>query len=191
MQQILMVTYQEMNKHDLKFTMDDIASQLGMSKKTLYKLFRSKNDLITAVIQALLQVALATEEKVMQANIPLAQKISNFLLSDMEDFPHPSSLMARDIHNHHPEAYRLLSDFSAKRTERLAKLLEQGIEEGIIASVPTGFIGELLGSTAETIIRNKMAEKHHLTLHESMKITIQLIMKGLLTLPEEQKLKNS
>lgn len=191
MQQILMVTYQEMNKHGLKFTMDDIASQLGMSKKTLYKLFRSKNDLITAVIQALLQVALATEEKVMQANIPLAQKISNFLLSDMEDFPHPSSLMARDIHNHHPEAYRLLSDFSAKRTERLAKLLEQGIEEGIIASVPTGFIGELLGSTAETIIRNKMAEKHHLTLHESMKITIQLIMKGLLTLPEEQKLKNS
>lgn len=191
MQQILMVTYQEMNKHGLKFTMDDIASQLGMSKKTLYKLFRSKNDLITAVIQALLQVALATEEKVMQANIPLAQKISNFLLSDMEDFPHPSSLMARDIHNHHPEAYRLLSDFSAKRTERLAKLLEQGIEEGIIASVPTGFIGELLGSTAETIIRNKMAEKHHLTLHESMKITIQLIMKGLLTLPEEQKFKNS
>lgn len=191
MQQILMVTYQEMNKHGLKFTMDDIASQLGMSKKTLYKLFRSKNDLITAVIQALLQVALATEEKVMQANIPLAQKISNFLLSDMEDFPHPSSLMARDIHNHHPEAYRLLSDFSAKRTERLAKLLEQGIEEGIIASVPTGFIGELLGSTAETIIRNKMAEKHHLILHESMKITIQLIMKGLLTLPEEQKLKNS
>lgn len=187
MQQILMVTYQEMNKHGLKFTMDDIASQLGMSKKTLYKLFRSKNDLITAVIQALLQVAVATEEKVLQADVPLTQKISNFLLCEMEDFPHPSSLMARDIHNHHPEAYKLLANFSAERTELLAKLLEQGIEEGVIASVPTGFIGELLSSTAETIIRNKMAEKHHLTLHESMKITIQLIMKGLLTLPEEQK----
>lgn len=187
MQQILLVTYQEMNKHGLKFTMDDIASQLGMSKKTLYKLFRSKNDLITAVVQALLQVALATEEKVMQADVPLSQKISNFLLSDMEDFPHPSSLMARDIHNHHPEAFRLLSDFAAKRTERLSKLLEQGIKEGLIAPVPTGFVGELLGSTAETIIRNKMAEKHHLTLQESMKITIQLIMRGLLTLPEDEK----
>lgn len=186
MQQILMVTYREMNKHGLKFTMDDIAAQLGMSKKTLYKLFRSKNDLITAVIQSLLQAAQATEDKAMQANVPLSQKLSNFLLTEMDDFPHPSSLMARDIHNHHPEAYRLLSDFGAKRTQRLAKLLEQGIQEGLIAPVPTGFIGELLSGTAETIIRNKLAEKHHLTLHESMKITIQLIMKGLLTLPDEK-----
>lgn len=187
MQQILMTTYQEMNKRGLKFTMDDIATQLGMSKKTLYKLYRSKSDLIIAVVQALLDFALATEEKVMQANVPLSQKISNFLISDMEDFPHPSSLLARDIHNHHPEAFQLLSDFTTKRAERFSKLLEKGIEEGLLAPIPAGFIGELLSGIGETIIRNKLPEKHHLTFHESMRITTQLVMRGLLTFSAEKK----
>lgn len=48
---ILSVTAQEMNLHGLKFTMDDIARRLGMSKKTLYKLFRSKDELVLSVIK--------------------------------------------------------------------------------------------------------------------------------------------
>jgi AcrR family transcriptional regulator len=42
---ILEGTIQVFNEKGLKFTMDDIASLLGMSKKTIYKVFRDKEEL--------------------------------------------------------------------------------------------------------------------------------------------------
>ena len=42
---ILEGTIQAFNKKGLKFTMDDIASLLGMSKKTIYTVFRDKESL--------------------------------------------------------------------------------------------------------------------------------------------------
>jgi len=68
MQQILVTTYQEMNKYGMKFTMDDVAAQLGMSKKTLYKLFRSKNELVLAVIESLIQFVKAKEQIVLKSD---------------------------------------------------------------------------------------------------------------------------
>jgi AcrR family transcriptional regulator len=38
-------------------SMDDIAGQLGMSKKTLYQYFSDKDELVDAVMQAELRVA--------------------------------------------------------------------------------------------------------------------------------------
>ena len=57
MYQILITTYHEMMEHGLKFRMDDIASHLGISKKTLYKMFDSKSDLVLAVVTLLTKSA--------------------------------------------------------------------------------------------------------------------------------------
>ena len=34
-------------KQGVKFTMDELASELGMSKKTIYTVFRDKNELLS------------------------------------------------------------------------------------------------------------------------------------------------
>lgn len=47
---ILEGTIQAFNKKGLKFTMDDIASLLGMSKKTIYTVFQDKNTLVSEMV---------------------------------------------------------------------------------------------------------------------------------------------
>ena len=37
-------------KQGVKFTMDELASELGMSKKTIYTVFRDKNELLIAMV---------------------------------------------------------------------------------------------------------------------------------------------
>ena len=44
---ILEGTIQAFNKKGLKFTMDDIAALLGISKKTIYTVFQDKNTLVS------------------------------------------------------------------------------------------------------------------------------------------------
>ena len=41
------------NKKGLKFTMDDLAGQLGISKKTIYTVFRDKEELFLEMVDYL------------------------------------------------------------------------------------------------------------------------------------------
>ena len=45
-EQILDATVLVFNKKGMKFTMDDIARELGMSKKTIYTVFADKQELV-------------------------------------------------------------------------------------------------------------------------------------------------
>lgn len=47
---ILEGTIQAFNKKGLKFTMDDIAALLGISKKTIYTVFQDKNTLVSEMV---------------------------------------------------------------------------------------------------------------------------------------------
>lgn len=52
-QQILAATIGAFHAAGMKFTMDDLAKRLGMSKKTIYTLFRDKQALLLAMVDYL------------------------------------------------------------------------------------------------------------------------------------------
>jgi Transcriptional regulator len=179
MQQILVTTYQEMNKYGMKFTMDDVAAQLGMSKKTLYKLFRSKNELVLAVIESLIQFVKAKEQIVLKSDVPLPQKLFDFLLLDIDEFGHPSSVFARDVCEQHPEAFKILQDFAAHRAKLLKELLDKSVAKGIIHPVHTGLVSDMLSCVAKTVLLDKLDEKNNMGFQESIRAIIDLITRGL------------
>ena len=47
---ILEGTIKAFNEKGLKFTMDDVAKILGMSKKTIYTVFRDKESMVLAMV---------------------------------------------------------------------------------------------------------------------------------------------
>ncbi len=49
-EKILEGTIKVFNQKGLKFTMDDLASELGMSKKTIYTVFKDKDSLFLAMV---------------------------------------------------------------------------------------------------------------------------------------------
>lgn len=140
MYQILITTYHEMMEHGLKFRMDDIASHLGISKKTLYKMFDSKSDLVLAVVTLLTKSAAEKQQSILSANIPLPQKLTSFLLLELDDLPHPSSLLARDLYHNHPQARQILTQFKENRQDLLKDLLDESVKEQIIPPIPTAFV---------------------------------------------------
>ena len=45
-EKIIIAAIEEFGKKGLKFTMDDIAKNLGMSKKTLYNVYANKEEML-------------------------------------------------------------------------------------------------------------------------------------------------
>src|SRR3990170_7214026 len=64
----------------MKVTVDEIASDLGMSKKTLYKFFPSKEDLVRKAIHFMLRQVNARIEVIVKSEKPFVEKMSELLV---------------------------------------------------------------------------------------------------------------
>lgn len=113
-------------------SMDDIAAQLGMSKKTLYQYYVDKDELVNAVLDASMNASkeqcVACFEKGENAihEVFLSFDVIESMLTNM------NSSLIFDMQKYHPSAFRKFQDFRQKFLYKLIRdNLERGIEEGL------------------------------------------------------------
>jgi AcrR family transcriptional regulator len=113
-------------------TMDEIAAQLGISKKTIYQFFTDKDDMVTAVIDQeieknekdCLQFRDQSENAVHQIFIALEG------LEEMLKSTNP--LMLYDLEKHHPRSYKKLKEYKYQFLYQIfMDNLQWGIAEGL------------------------------------------------------------
>ena len=79
-EKILQATIQAFNQKGLKFTMDDIASILAMSKKTIYTIFKDKNTLFMEMVDYLFDTIKESESEIIEDNtLSTIEKIRRIL----------------------------------------------------------------------------------------------------------------
>lgn len=109
-------------------TMDDVARELGISKKTLYKFVTDKNDLVEKTLDYHLQRNEKTCELLVneqQNPIDAMLAIGDFFSQQMKDTS-PSLLF--DLRKFHHEAFKKLDEY---RLNCIAQRLEENLKEGI------------------------------------------------------------
>lgn len=119
-------------KYGIKsMTMDDIARELGMSKKTLYQYVEDKNDLIKQIIQIDMQMdhdqICSIVDKGLNA-IDESFEIFKRIVQNIGDVP-PNILY--DLKKYHPEAYSLQRNFMWTFSKKcIEENLTKGVQEG-------------------------------------------------------------
>jgi TetR/AcrR family transcriptional regulator, cholesterol catabolism regulator len=112
-------------------SMDDIARQLSVSKKTLYQHFADKDELVTIMSQGHMKREVKEYEEITNASensIDELNKISLQIKCDMEDM-NPSLLY--DLQKFHPKAWALWLDHKNDFIKSsIVRNLKQGISEG-------------------------------------------------------------
>lgn len=112
-------------------TMDDIAAQLGISKKTLYETFDNKSELIYEVITQYLDEAQSSCMEINASSRDALDEVTQMLLfhSDRLKKIRPSSLM--ELQKFYPEAYQLFLNFTSNFVKNNIKQnIERGQAEG-------------------------------------------------------------
>jgi len=116
-------------------TMDEIATQLGISKKTIYQFFTDKDDMVSAVIEREMHeneeecasFRKSAENAVHQ--IIMAQESAEEILRSI------NPLIMYDLEKHHPRAYKRVRDFKNQFLYQvLMDNMKWGIGEGIYRS---------------------------------------------------------
>ncbi|KIC93968.1 TetR/AcrR family transcriptional regulator [Flavihumibacter solisilvae] len=114
------------------FTMDDIAARLAVSKKTLYRFFNSRHELVQYVSGL---VAENYEKAVAAAAASSAgqlQKLVGFMEANIHFCKKISPLFFSDLQKHYPlEHSSLESAISLVFNQKLEPALTQGIKSGV------------------------------------------------------------
>jgi TetR/AcrR family transcriptional regulator, cholesterol catabolism regulator len=109
-------------------SMDDIAANLGMSKKTIYQYFKDKDELVEAVVD---EVILANQYAC-KADIDRSENAVHeiFLVMDMmaEMFKTMNPSILYDMQKYHPAAF---SKFRKHKNEFLYNVCTQNLQRGI------------------------------------------------------------
>lgn len=130
---ILQTAFRLFTTHGIQaYTMDDIASQLAISKKTLYRFLTSRHDLVQQVCkQAATEYNRNMEEadKTGEGNL---QRVLAYMTVNVEFCKRTSPIFFTDLQKHYPaESIALTASLRGHTEPRLLKVLEQGIVEGV------------------------------------------------------------
>lgn len=115
-------------------TVDDIAHALGMSKKTLYKFFSSKSDLLSAAFEKLKLRMTAKVEAILDNRyiaFPLKLKSSLAVVANYLAPINPE--LFEDLREHAPEVWEDLMDYiNESAFLRFQRLIQEGRDQGLV-----------------------------------------------------------
>lgn len=117
-----------------KVTMEEIASNLGISKKTLYKHFTNKEHILKELIET---VKCDIEEKFEKIfadeQSDFIQKLQGVLDVIGENIKKMQGHLTHDLLKNHPEIWKEIQEFRRKKSQvKFTRLIDLGIKEGFI-----------------------------------------------------------
>lgn len=109
-------------------SMDDIANNLGMSKKTLYQYFVDKDELVEAVVEGHINGIQKDCIDCRTEATNAIHEIFNTMERIMEEFSNMNPMLVYDLEKFHFKAYQLFKNY---KENFLLKIINDNIEWGI------------------------------------------------------------
>jgi AcrR family transcriptional regulator len=184
-QRIVTAARQHFFAHGLRsVTMDDLAAELGMSKKTLYAVFPSKTDLLRAVLLDKFRSVEADLEQIMAQNTANALAELQHLLTCMQRHTEEiQPAFVRDIRRESPELFKLVESRRRELIQRyFGGIFNDGRREKVIRDdISTEMILEILLGAVQAIMNPEKIEALGVTPKAGYGAIVAVILEGVLT----------
>ena len=165
-------------------TMDDLAAELGMSKKTLYAHFSSKDDIVRAVLEQLgAEVRAEADALFANRSLTFAEKLRGFAEGMFERLSKLNPRTPRELQRYAPHLHQLLVEI---RQRNIPYVFGRFIEEGKLAgkvrdNVDAAFAVEFFLAAMQNLLQSGAAERLKLAPSALVPRAIDLLFDGLLT----------
>ncbi len=163
--------------------MEEIARDLGISKKTLYKHFASKEELVRSVVQ------LFIAESAVRMDSLLAERHENFIarLQRLMEVlsaqaASVSPIFIREVAESMTEIWKEVEAFRAKRILTFGGLLEQGKREGYIRDdVEIDLIVMIFMTLIQSLVNPHSLSRSKYSFPQMVDGILTLVFEGILT----------
>jgi AcrR family transcriptional regulator len=167
-------------------TMDEVAGRAGISKRTLYRYFRSKEEVIEAVLDRFMADVSREAEEILDSDdspTVLMTKIVKYLSSHGRFITSQRGL--EDLRQHFPHLWQKIDAFRAQRARvTIDALLKKGNTE-ILKDVDPRIITAVVVASFQAVLNPDFILENGLTFEETARQLSILLMGGLSSEREE------
>ena len=183
---ILEGTLKAFNQKGLKFTMDDLAGILGMSKKTIYTVFRDKESLFLAMVDYLFDSIKESERQVLEnEKLSTLEKIRAVLGVLPESYREVDFRQLYLLKDKYPVIYKQVEKRLETGWETTIQLLEQGMAEGVVRKVSIPIVKMMLEATVEQFFQRDILIQSRLSYLEALDEVVSILVNGIVV-PEAE-----
>jgi AcrR family transcriptional regulator len=165
-------------------TMDDLAADLGVSKKTFYAHFPGKTELLKAVLMNKFEHVEADLDRMTRQNASeVAAMIVQMVACTQRHTEEIQPPFLRDIQREAPEMFKLVESRRRQFIRRYwGRLFRKGRKAGVIRKdIPITLMIEILLGAVQSIVNPPKMAELRLTPKTGVSAIIQVILHGVLT----------
>lgn len=176
---LLEATLALVSRCGLKFTMDDLANELKISKKTVYKNFESKEKLLMAVAEYCFERIKEKEKEVLEdPSLSLIERIEKLIIAFPSEYQQLNWYAMEEVALKYPDVYGYVRGRIENDWEPTIKLLEEGKKCGVLREFDVRVFKAMVeGSIEHFLTSHTLGMNYTEALKEMMKILIQGIKK--------------
>ncbi len=164
-----------------RFTMDDLARSLGMSKKTIYTVFRDKRSIMIETIDRFFDDALAEEKSIIaDENLNTVEKLLKVIGRVPERYVHTDLSQLNVLKEKYPSVYKHWQSCRESYWFGAEALLKQGIEEGSIRPISLTIFKTMFQSTIETFFQKDVLVENKISYQDALAEVASILVNGII-----------
>ncbi len=167
-----------------KVTMEEIAAEMGISKKTLYKYFSNKEHLLNEIFSAVsCQTENFSNDLMANENYTYVQKVKLMLEHVSTHVAKFKGPMMRDLQIHFPKVWEKIHLFMKKKAwEKFSMLVDEGIAQGIFRKdIDKNIVVLMYVFSLQNLLTHEVLAQVPLSADQVYNTLISVIFEGILT----------
>lgn len=165
-----------------KTSMDELASLMHISKKTIYKYFPSKDNLVREIVKFWLVTSTERVDEIVSSKTDVVTKFIRLLEDYSCEFSQMSEKSITDLQIHYPDVWSSIESF---RQEKIIfyvkKLFRQGYREKYISKIPVEIVIASVSASIGSVINPKFLMENNFSTAEALKHVLEIHLKGMIT----------
>ena len=179
-ERILEATIKVFNRKGLKFTMDDIATELGISKKTIYAVFKDKESMFFSMVDYCFDKINAHKEMTLQddslSTVDRIRAVLAMLPDGYRDVDFGKLYVLKDKY---PKIYAKVEERLESGWEGILTLINKGIEEGSIRPVNVYILKTMMEATLEQFFQRDVLVKNEISYNDALNEVVSILVDGI------------
>lgn len=174
------------------FSITDVAGHLNISKKTIYKTYRTKEEIIRTILIRQLSTIYSDVIQIVQAHSNIVEKLNDLSIIVEEYFTIFNEHSMKRLNQYFPELTDYIIQFRAQRIVPLIHtLLNIGKKKYLIEDIPNEIVIKVFTSSLSEIVESKSGHISADSFHKTFREAFGMLMNGLLTKKGKQFFNNT
>ncbi|MDE6420762.1 MAG: TetR/AcrR family transcriptional regulator [Lachnospiraceae bacterium] len=177
---VMNAVLEEFQDKGLKFTMDDIAKRVGMSKKTLYEIFRDKDTLFDEMVEHTFSKIKEEERKVLEdPTLPIVEKVRKIMIVLPGRYENLNVRQIALMEQKYPKVYRQIQKRLESDWEPTIALLREGMEAGEIRRISIPVLKAMIEGTISQFFSRDVLSEENVSYAQALDEMMDIIMRGI------------